>query len=395
MRTQRHCPICNHCESDLLKSISFYDFDKILPSLYHIVSCNHCGFVFDDFDATEKTFQYYYQQQNKYETPGIVGGGILSAIEQNRFDFYSDLIERHLDKEATIIDIGAGQGGFLKVLKHRGYKHLMAVDPSPNCVQSIKEYGLAACCATLETFTSTQQFDLVSLTGVLEHLYDIQIAIKRIARLIKPGGYLFVDVPDASEYSTHFLAPYYRYDQEHINHFSKHHLTNLMSWGNAQPVEIIQKEMPFAKYHPMPSLLGLYSKKESETELFTESSIKPDFQLKQAIVNDLIISRKEDCLSFNNEGNVSTAIWGIGAHTLRLLEESDLLKCNIRYFVDNNPHKTGKSIQGIPIISSSYFFDVMDKIDHVFIGSVLYGKEMAETLLNKGYKGQINLLYPH
>ena len=45
-----------------------------------------------------------------------------------------------------------------------------------------------------------QQFDLVVCSQVLEHVYDVKVALENLANLVKPGGYLWIACP-ASNYA--------------------------------------------------------------------------------------------------------------------------------------------------------------------------------------------------
>jgi SAM-dependent methyltransferase len=47
-----------------------------------------------------------------------------------------------------------------------------------------------------EAEIAPQSFDVVILAAVLEHLYDPDAVIRSIAKVLKPGGFLFVDVPN-------------------------------------------------------------------------------------------------------------------------------------------------------------------------------------------------------
>jgi 2-polyprenyl-3-methyl-5-hydroxy-6-metoxy-1,4-benzoquinol methylase len=50
--------------------------------------------------------------------------------------------------------------------------------------------------ATLEGFATQQQFDLIILDNVLEHLHDQEAALKQINLLLRPGGVLYLLVPN-------------------------------------------------------------------------------------------------------------------------------------------------------------------------------------------------------
>jgi FlaA1/EpsC-like NDP-sugar epimerase len=49
------------------------------------------------------------------------------------------------------------------------------------------------------------------------------------------------------------------------------------------------------------------------------------------------------------------AVWGVGTHTLRLLETSKLGTARIVAFIDSNSRYHGKTLRGIPIITPAEF----------------------------------------
>lgn len=251
------CPICQSASKTFLKKICFESFDSaILPSEYDIVSCNQCGFVYDDLEASKDDFDRYYQQQNKYETKGITGSGDISDLDKKRYEQYIDFLSPYLSADSRIIDIGCGQGGFLHTLKEHGYHNLLAVDPSPHCVSMIQNKEIEAICSTLDDLNINETFDLVCMTAVLEHIYDLRTAVRIVSKLAGSRGYIFADVPDASRYVDYFLAPLYRYDQEHINHFSLVHLDYLFQGVNATLARSVSIELQVSQHHVIPTIWG-------------------------------------------------------------------------------------------------------------------------------------------
>lgn len=66
-----------------------------------------------------------------------------------------------------------------------------------------------------------KQFDLVICSQVLEHVYDIKIALANLVNLVKPGGYLWIACP-ASNYA-HGSPDYFSagYSHQLITHLIK------------------------------------------------------------------------------------------------------------------------------------------------------------------------------
>lgn len=120
----------------------------------------------------------------------------LRAMAMPRLSFF----ERHgvVLEGKRVLDVGAG-GGFLSVeLVQRG-AHVTALDLAPRALSaaraeaSRRQLSLGAVAASAEHMPLRDaSFDLVVCTDVLPHIVDKQRVLDELARLVKPGGQLFV-----------------------------------------------------------------------------------------------------------------------------------------------------------------------------------------------------------
>jgi FlaA1/EpsC-like NDP-sugar epimerase len=70
-------------------------------------------------------------------------------------------------------------------------------------------------------------------------------------------------------------------------------------------------------------------------------------------------------------------IWGVGTHTLRLLETSRLGRANIVAFVDSNPRYQLKQLNGIPIIAPA---DLKSRPEPILISSRVFQREIEQQI---------------
>ncbi|MCZ2127870.1 MAG: class I SAM-dependent methyltransferase [Anaerolineales bacterium] len=91
-----------------------------------------------------------------------------------------------LDKEALILDVGAGHGDFAAIFRGRNY---LAVDIVP-----YPEVDLACDLAVCVPFKENT-FDALALMNVLEHVYHFHELLDALHSLLKPGGSLIIAVP--------------------------------------------------------------------------------------------------------------------------------------------------------------------------------------------------------
>lgn len=139
----------------------------------------------------------------------------------------------------SLLDIGAGTGDFLLCAKQSNWKVTgVEVNEKARIFARNKKIILSE---ELEDYVG-QQFDVITLWHVLEHLPNLEESIKTIESLIKPGGILVIAVPnfrsyDALKYGRFWAA----YDvPRHLWHFSRKAMTTLFS-----------KKLVLTKINPM------------------------------------------------------------------------------------------------------------------------------------------------
>ena len=136
-----------------------------------------------------------------------------------------DLIEKNIDMNSSVLDIGCAYGGILAALRRKGYCDLHGIEPSNvNCRYANDVMNLDVAQGTLsdaQKIYGRKKFDLVILTGVLEHLIDVKGSIMMCKALLKEDGYILLHVPDLDLFCKH-QDLYQEFSIEHINYLSIH-----------------------------------------------------------------------------------------------------------------------------------------------------------------------------
>jgi SAM-dependent methyltransferase len=110
------------------------------------------------------------------------------------------LCERHLKKDATIIDAGCGAGGLLWLLKEHGYRNASGFDLSPVAVEICRGRGLEVgrdhLLNTARRFAHSS-LDVVISNDTLCYLNATEgdELINQFGMLLKPGGLPLMNVP--------------------------------------------------------------------------------------------------------------------------------------------------------------------------------------------------------
>lgn len=96
----------------------------------------------------------------------------------------------------TLLDLGCGNGDFLLAAREAGWT-VHGIDPDPQAVEMTRQRGLDARVASLDTLANLpERFDAITLSHVLEHLHDPAQTLADIHRLLRPGGWLYIDTPN-------------------------------------------------------------------------------------------------------------------------------------------------------------------------------------------------------
>lgn len=105
--------------------------------------------------------------------------------------------ERLLGGTGKLLDVGVGRGEILMTAVERGWQ-VEGVEPSATFADYIEKRSNAKIWRhpIEECDIPSGEFDIVILSAVLEHLYDPDIVIKKISESLKPGGFLYLDVPN-------------------------------------------------------------------------------------------------------------------------------------------------------------------------------------------------------
>ena len=104
---------------------------------------------------------------------------------------------------SRILEVGAGAGATLKWLKERYPRaETTAVEINPALLDELKQNADVTIIGPIdETFSQLKCYDLILLLDVLEHLPDSTATLRKVSKLLKPGGHVIVSVPNIAHLS--------------------------------------------------------------------------------------------------------------------------------------------------------------------------------------------------
>ena len=139
-------------------------------------------------------------------------------------------IERHVAPGA-ICDLGCWVGFLLAEAESRGWE-AWGVEPSRFASEFARErFGLNVQTAALDSAELPQRrFRAVVMGDVIEHLPDPGAGLERVARLLEPGGVLYLALPDAGSRAARVLgARWWSVLPTHLQYFTRRSLAGLLA----------------------------------------------------------------------------------------------------------------------------------------------------------------------
>ena len=221
------CPICNHslfdtfltCEDSLL-SHEHFDLKK----------CQSCTFVFTSPRPDAASLPNYYKSDQYISHTGkstSLLDWIYLFARNFTLQWKISLIKKYRQK-ITLLDYGCGTGEFLRSAKEEGWQ-IAGLEPTADARKKATEITGINIASDLSQFNN-QQFDVITLWHVLEHVMDLKSTIYQLKSLLREDGFFLIAVPNHQSYDAFFYQESWAaYDvPRHLWHFTRITMTALL-----------------------------------------------------------------------------------------------------------------------------------------------------------------------
>jgi 2-polyprenyl-3-methyl-5-hydroxy-6-metoxy-1,4-benzoquinol methylase len=163
--------------------------------------CRKCGTTYlESFAAEEKAYDrryFFADYRAQYGRTYLQDFDSIKAASRPRVRIIRELLGEKLD--GVVVDIGCAYGPFLDAVKESGMPGY-GVDVSPEAVTYVrKKLGLPAVRAAFEDMgrkSLPHRVSAVTLWYVIEHFQQTDLAIRKAAALLPPGGVLAFSTPN-------------------------------------------------------------------------------------------------------------------------------------------------------------------------------------------------------
>lgn len=383
-RLDRECPVCCCPSGRVLHTQRFILSDgHPLPSQTDYVACDGCGFCFSDTRAPQVTYDAYYADMSKYADSTTSTGAGLSPWDASRLEQMADQVAGFApDRASRLLDIGCANGGIFPALQRAGYSDACGMDPSPACVAQARKVttGLVWEGTLSGLPKDLGRFDGILLSHVMEHVRDLRQAMEVLRGHLNPGGWIYMEVPDASRYQDFLVSPFQDFNTEHINHFSSAGLANLCRASGFDPESGGEKDICSAKDVPYPAVFW-FSRVADDRQAVVKDELLPSRIRSYVRASEQLMQKIDGRIRKTLARHQDLIVWGTGQLTMKLLTDTCLSDAKILDFVDGNPVNQGRTLCGKRVVGGT---ELTSSATPILVCSLVNSAAITSTIRKLG-----------
>lgn len=247
------CPACMREAKYLID----WEYSGVGNSIFNyranLYECPQCGLVYVE-NITDEKLALFYREECSY-------------FEKEHFDIYSpENIAKYKSYHCFLVnaglagvgvaDVGCGRGGFLLWLNNNNWNaNCVGVDVDlksiPTMNEDVKTSDLSfreGVAVALPFSDGTQS--LLTYFHVLEHIRNIDQVLREAYRVLRVGGHILIEVPDAEKYKDYPVgSAFWLSIREHIYHFSACSISSALHRNGFEVVRVSRQTLPLSLIH--------------------------------------------------------------------------------------------------------------------------------------------------
>jgi SAM-dependent methyltransferase len=221
---------CPYCGSDDLIKISEVE-GRMLPS--DIALCGACDGCFKLRVMSDEATVYYYENLSYALRGKDVTGEAMERLFKKRVKRFAYPRYRFINRfirlnpcRDLVAEFGSNDGANLIPWKDNGYR-VLGLDIDPMMAQFGRRKGIDIMRGDISSFDfKAERPRLILLSHVLEHVREIDVVVKRLISLLRPDGYLFIEVPGIRVQGVSDALAYF--DMEHNYNFDRRSIVKVL-----------------------------------------------------------------------------------------------------------------------------------------------------------------------
>jgi SAM-dependent methyltransferase len=194
------CAVCGVERFDLYTVGFDYEL-RTCRNPWRFVQCRACGHVWLNprpaLAALPVIYPPTYYSYNYKQQINRVARWAKALLDRRKM---RAILRRLPAAPATYLDVGCGDGRFLKVMEAQGVRreHNYGLELDANVVRPLAEAGFQAFCERVEECGQIPdgRIDLATMFHVIEHVDDPGRVVRKVADWLAPGGVFAVETPN-------------------------------------------------------------------------------------------------------------------------------------------------------------------------------------------------------
>jgi len=204
----RPCPICHGS-----KTIPYAEIEDLIfgcaPGIFALFRCSSCRCLFQHPMPKDSDLKSFYPEAYWWSDTTDASGFMARILRRTERIYRETVLIDHIlflkrcARKTTrgkkdLLDIGCGGGTFLSLAREKGFSCYGMEISERAAAAATRQYGLEVRQGEIGSLDwDGLRFDFVTMFHVLEHLKNPADSLKYAASLLKPGGSLIVQVPNA------------------------------------------------------------------------------------------------------------------------------------------------------------------------------------------------------
>lgn len=264
---------CALCQSELkLITDNISDIRFGSKSYYGVALCPYCDFIqtvpiqgerqltslyeeYYNFRGEKNTYytctREWFQSSNLYRVWIALDGDISFHLRRGT---------------GRLLDVGCNEGRGLKIYQQNGFK-AEGLEINERAAVEAKKNGFKVHVNFLNGYQPEEPYDIVVLSNVLEHSLDPKNMLIHVARILKPGGQVWISCPNFDSWQRSLFGRYWInwHVPFHIIHFTRDTLFKVLMQSGFK-VQETQQVSP-SLWVAQSIITRLFAKPENPTKM--------------------------------------------------------------------------------------------------------------------------------
>ncbi len=318
-------------------------------SLY---KCEYCGLI-----QLSNEPVFYYRDVIRSAT-------VSDEMKEFRKEYFADFITKYELEGKKIVEVGAGAGEFMQMMKDAGGE-VYGIEHNSELVSKGCKNGLSIYSGFPgESIDTDERFDAFYIMNFLEHIPDPRTFLYNVSEMLNDDAIGLIEVPNSDMIMDHMMFSEFMLD--HLSYFTKDTLCRTLE---ASGYDVLECKTVWHNY----CLCAIVKKRNANGF--------DAFSIKQREICGQINSFIDGCRNDNKK----VAVWGAGHQALAILSVAGIAD-KIEFVIDSAEFKQNKYTPGSHclVVSPNKLMDI--EIDVIMIMAASYSDEVNRIIRNT---------YPH